>query len=124
MLGLTKKEAIRRHRLMWNWIAQTSIQEQRCVSKREAFKHFFWRRKIQSDCWCCEYSFCEARILEYGSARIVHPCDRCPINWNPAMTCYAISGLYSQFCDAYDANDYIKAAKIAYQIAELPERND
>lgn len=124
MLGLTREEAIRRHRLMWNWIAQTSIQEQRCASKREALKHFFWRRKIQSDCWCCEFAFSESAVLEHKSKRIVCLCECCPIEWSPNVTCYATAGLYSQFCDAYDSNDYIKAAKIAYQIAELPERKD
>lgn len=124
MFSLTKEEAIRKHRLMWNWIAQTSIQEQRCVSKGEAFKHFFWRRKIQSDCWCCEYSFYKTKILEYKSGHIMHPCDRCPVNWNPTMTCYATDGLYSEFLDASYANNYLKAAKIAYQIAELPEQKD
>lgn len=38
MLNLTKEEVIRRHRILWNWIAQTSIQEQRCVDKSEAFE--------------------------------------------------------------------------------------
>lgn len=50
---LTKAEAIRRHRLMWNWIAQTSIQEQQCVGKDEAIEHFGWP-DIPAGCWCCD----------------------------------------------------------------------
>lgn len=101
---LTKAQAIANHRKLWNWIAQTSIQEQRCVSKQEAFDHFGWR-PVKCSCWCCEYS-----IRIYWR---VYMCLRCPIT-----SCQPHFGCWSK---ALKDNDYIAAARYAYQLAELPE---
>ena len=121
-MTITKKEAIRRHRLMWNWIAQTSIQEQRCVSKFEAFKHFEWSLDTKSWCWCCEYSLMD------GFFNAVH-CTLCPIQWGKdafgrQIVCLDFNSLFIDWTIADQRNDYIKFAKYAYQIAELPERKD
>ena len=109
MLGLTKEEAIRRHRLMWNWIAQASIQEQRCVQKVEALRHFEWNENIQSDCWCCEYAY--------------DRCKFCPIKWPGFIgVCFSPFSPFSDWRGSVLYDDYIEAAKYAYQIAELPEK--
>ena len=39
---LTKEEAIRRHRMMWEWIGYETLKRKECVDKRDAFKHFGW----------------------------------------------------------------------------------
>lgn len=121
-MTLTKEEAIRRHRLMWNWIAQMSIQEQRCVTKAEAFKHFGWEN-AKSNCWCCEFADNQAmrRLSRYFAI-----CQHCPIIW-PDLDLVCSNGydfLYDKVVDAFDEDNYVKAAKIAYQIAELPERKE
>lgn len=110
---LTKAEAIRNHRLMWNWIAQTSIQEQRCVSKEEAFTHFGWGMAY-CNCWCCEY----ARMSLMSS------CSICPIIWGSRYSeiCIGAESEYSFWLRAYKSGIYTTAAKYAYMIAELPER--
>lgn len=114
-MTLTKKEAIRRHRLMWNWIAQTSIQEQRCVTKEEAFKHFGWENIRNTNfCWCCAYAMMK---LKMG-------CSRCPIKWPDKYCTNLYDLLYDKFIRASKYDHYIKSAEIAYQIAELPERKD
>ena len=110
---LTKAEAIRRHRLMWNWIAQTSIQEQRCVKKEEAFKHFNWPSDIKSNCWCCEYD----------SIHSIGICSDCPIQWSDIYPsrCFAFRSPYRMYNRAFAKDNYIMAAKYAYIIAELSE---
>lgn len=117
-MTLTKAEAIRRHRLLWNWIAQTSIQEQRCVSKPEAFKHFGWEY-AHAHCWCCEYV---VRLFGYWD------CSHCPILW-PDYSCASCKSdfdlfLFDRFSYAFSEDNYIEVAKIAYKIAELPERKE
>lgn len=121
-MTLTKKEAIRRHRLMWNWIAQMSIQEQRCVSEFEAFKHFGWSLDTRSLCWCCEYSLMDGL---FNSTR----CSFCPIEWGKEafgrrIVCLDENSLFINWLVADQRNDYVKFAKYAYQIAELPERRN
>lgn len=121
MLGLTKEEAIRRHRLMWNWIAQTSIQEQRCAEKYEAFKHFGWNwNRVSNGCWCCDYA--EREKLETENKHSVKKCSFCPVEWPGGYCSNGWDYLFDKFTDAIFNNDYIEAAKIAYQIAELPEK--
>lgn len=97
--SLSKAETLYRHRVMWNWIAQTSIQEQRCVQKYEAFVHFGWE-PVKCFCWCCEYDSPNC-------------CNRCPIT-----SCFPYYGSWELVCED---NDYIAAARYAYQLAELPE---
>lgn len=100
---LTKAQAIANHRTMWNWIAQTSIQEQRCVEKFEAFTHFGWG-PVKHYCWCCEYNDEIGRI---------NRCLRCLIT--------DCQPYFNFWCRACVDNDYITAARYAYQLAELPE---
>lgn len=109
---MSKKEAVYWHRKMWNWIAQTSIQEERCVSKNEALEHFGFHYKPMAHCFCCEYAY---RSIERG-------CDKCPIVWENVW-CGARSSFWKWKAAFYDQN-YIFAAKWAYIIAELPERKD
>lgn len=136
-MTLTKEEAIRKHRLMWNWIAQTSIQEQRCVSKREALEHFGWNPvKLFADCWCCTYAeenyknqlYYRRKFHLLDSHLDSHFCDFCPVQWpNPEGCCSALyiqNFLFDQYAKANKIDDWVTVAKIAYQIAELPERKD
>lgn len=111
---LTKAEAIRRHRLMWNWIAQTSIQEQQCVGKDEAFEHFGWP-DIRAGCWCCEYIYVESGI---------YCCIKCPVVWDGVYTawCCDCDSEFSKWTKAVKKQNYVLAAKYAYMVAGLPER--
>ena len=114
-MKLSKAEAIRRHRLMWNWIADETIRLKRKVDKLEAFAHFTWN-PVRALCWCCEYG------------RITHnSCSNCIMVW-PGSTCvYADhddenlipTGLYKLWTYEQDPE---KSAALARQIAELPER--
>ena len=114
---LTKEEAIKRHRMMWSWIAYETLRREEYVTKQEALEHFGWDgSKMRSRCWCCTY----ARAHENGS------CEDCPIQW-PEGGCASsveVKGLYDEWCYMRWRFDHKKAADLAYQIANLPERED
>lgn len=106
MEKLTKEEAIKWHRLMWNWIADETLRLKQKVRKHNAMEHFHWE-PIEMSCWCCEY---DGQFEKEG-------CINCPVQW-PGGSC---GKLYLRWCCTYD---YKKAADLAYQIANLPERED
>lgn len=126
MAFLSKSEAVRLHRLMRNWIAQTSIQEQRCVLKVEAFKHFGWDLSTPRLCWCCAYTvFNNIRYTVGGMPNI--DCNFCPVIWGENelgqnIGCLYRTSSFQSYGSARNRGDYIEAAKYAYEIAELPER--
>lgn len=67
-MTLTKEEAIRRHRMMWERIADETLKAKRCIGKEEVFDHFGWNiDEVDCACWCCEYT---------GIT-----CTKCPIKW-------------------------------------------
>lgn len=53
---LTKEEAISRHRLMWNYIADESVRARTRIDKDDALDHFGWKETPFNRCWCCEYA--------------------------------------------------------------------
>lgn len=109
---LTKKETIYWHRKMWNWIAQTSIQEERCVTKEEALSHFGLDvlSRPWCKCFCCEYT-------RYAGG---NSCRFCPIKWGGDGLCYHAEYAMWQLCFRF--SNYVQAAFWAYTIAELPEK--
>lgn len=115
MKRLSKKEAIRRHRLMWNWIADETIRGGRLVDKREAFEHFGWdSNNVTLQCWCCEYKYTHPG----------HCANNCILVW-PGAGCVVGSAtetaLFSAWCTTKNPE---KSAALARRIAELPERED
>lgn len=120
-MQLTKEEAIKRHRLMWKWIADETLSKKKCTDKLDAFKHFGWRRIIENDCWCCEYD-----------KKYHDNCSACPIKW-PSKTigkpcidfCFGRGlGIYDIWSRATENNDWRKAAYYALLISMLPENPD
>lgn len=116
LMKLTKGEAIRRHRLMWNWIAEETFRKGKKVSKEAAFKHFGWEKEsVSHRCWCCQYD-CE----HYGQKCY----SRCIIKWPGASCVFGYEGkqgIFSKWCEEHDPK---RAAELARQIANLPERKD
>lgn len=112
-INLTKEEAIKRHRIMWYWIAFETLKQKRCIGKIEAFEYFGWGEEaVPHLCWCCAYT----KKREGG----YHSCLLCPIEWPDSLGCATIHGLYRKW--VYEAN-YEIAADLALQIATLPERS-
>lgn len=118
---LTKEKAIKRHRMMWNWIGDETLKRERFVTKQEAIEHFGWDdSKMYNGCWCCTYV---CRICKDRTCK-----DNCPIRWPGDTCCDDFSrgnkGLYDKWRAMRGFSNYKEAADLAYQIANLPERED
>lgn len=119
---LTYKKAIEEHRNMWNWIAEQTKKNKQCVSKQNYFDEVKTHQETPYlSCYCCHYDE-------------LHPdtqlkCKNCPVIWptfnNDEIPCcintIEKTGLYEQFLDADQKNDWETYAKIAEKIANLPE---
>ena len=148
MEELTREEAIRRHRLMWNWLADEIEKTGKQKTKKEAFEHFGWNyQDIYASCWCCEYAGRLWRKDETDEEKLI--CDFCPLDWSVGeniigATCTSIPGnftiiggikpdwpgLYrlwvhysSQLVSDYEP-DIEKAVILARTIANLPEKKE
>lgn len=109
-MELSKEKAIELHRQLWNWIADETEKEKRCVDKWEAFAYFGWP-EVEAFCWCCEYN---EQTDERG-------CDQgqlCILKW-PEGSC--IRGLFYNW---QEATDPFVRAKLARQIANFPVNED
>lgn len=135
-MNISKDEAIRKHREMWSWIAEQYENELDGLDvpvnhlKAKFVKEHYPNDNPLSDCYCCEYA---GEILNPKRGGAKYNCRRCPLVW-PSTCCELMClrkngstdsyGLYGQIiCQSrpYIAN-YKKAAIIAREIANLPER--
>lgn len=115
---LSKEEAIKRHRMMWKWMSEESIEKKRVVTKLDAFKHFGWNvNGIANCCWCCEYA---EQYLKLSNQENV--CRYCPLEWpNGRCTSYLENGYYDKWFNCIGKNDYEKASLMALEISKLYE---
>lgn len=102
---MIREEAIEKHRKMWNWLADNPGKR-----KCDYLNKFDPEAKLDGDCYLCEYG----RQPESG-------CDCCPVIW-PGGKCCGGGGIYAMWGEAMTTGDYARAAEIARQIAELPEK--
>lgn len=133
-IGLSREEAIRKHRKLWGWLAAETRRLKRCVKKNEYFlEHGFEDKDIPENCcFCCQYAY-EQLKKEGGSDRDL--CKYCPINRESDSLYYPceyatlsdyddgkLSGLYGQRCTYFKKGDWKNAAATAEIIAGLKER--
>ena len=121
-MQLTREEAIANHRKMWNWIADETERLERVVLKPEYFKehnisHNYFPLHF---CYCCSFDLKEWSLLL---------CGACPVNWgvNTEMrACLNKKSPYAKWVTVvkYYSDDWKSAAKLAREIATLPERGD
>lgn len=135
-MNITREEAIRKHREMWNWIAEqyecghgTTVN----ILKRNFIKKYYPGDNPYANCYCCGYST-EISEIDGKGLSLNCNCDMCPLEWpsdyHDLMCCYkrrnrkeVIHGLYKQILYySSQVMDYKKAATIAREIAKLPER--
>ena len=139
MEKLTREEAIRRNRLMWNWIADETEKTGETITKKDAFKHFGWNiSHAFALCWCCEWAHRE-RNLDLYKDNFKSVCFYCPLDWSNGekkilkATCldimtndgYVNDGLYEQwFFKTCGEEDHAEASRLARIIANLPEKKE
>lgn len=139
-LYLTKEEAIAHHRKMWNWIADR-LEEHHLgcdiyMYKAEYIKNSFPDDTIQNYCFCCQYAAQEVdNIFEDNF------CIYCPLRWGTEANTDAFfceQGNCDISVEVFDSDEeyglwsyaqrltknycYDEAAKVARQIANLPEK--
>lgn len=126
-IKLTKEEAIKRHRELWNWVADETLKRKKCVDKAEYFEEHYTDQIPRNTCWCCEYAErCSTTGIDCNSL--------CPINWGTSgpVPCCTNDSLYSMYYDLIDStklsvlskHEARYAAGVARAIANLPERKD
>lgn len=137
---ISKEEAIKNHRAMWNWIAdQYEKGSNRSVRflKREYIDTMDSNRderiKLHASCYCCYYAGIN-NIVGAGN-KYMFNCDQCPVVWpsyaEEGMCCEGTSrtigmGLYKliEKCTAsYKVADEIRdiLVKLCRLVADLPE---
>lgn len=105
---MTKQEAIKNHRAMWNWIADQIEERKQALNigvLKYRYLHHVYNGYASHNCFCCEYDD------EHDD----HVCSHCPLVW-PEGHCIV---LYKVCCESHDYNEQ---AKYARKIANLPER--
>lgn len=106
---ITKREAIEKHRELWNMIADKTEETNNFVTKRGSgyFDDYSEDDVPLNNCFCCEFD----ESLEHGSA-----CNMCPLWWNDGNNCYEAE--YEKWHGSESIEDRIAYARM---IVELPE---
>ena len=121
MRELTKEQAIAEHRKMWRWIAEETEKRQEIVYEEDYLEDYFPDKIISCDCFCCEYD----------KQKQGKNCRSCPIDWGSKCDWFMClrketkddnEGLFYLWENAADTDAWKKAAELARQIAELPEK--
>lgn len=120
---LSKRQAIKKHRTMWNKVAEV-ISEHRSYNsiaryKEEALKRLGWTEDYPlHQCYCCEYDDIQ---LTKPRLRFQERCDHCPVVWRDGK-CANYDSEYGELKLILERvrPDWDKAHEIALQIANLP----
>lgn len=125
-MNLTKKGAVRLHRLLWNKIAkllEEGITFPEAGSAKEHAMNILRQEGfvdpeeiIQANCFCCHYVL--TNFEKVYSCRPV-----CPIIWKK-KGCRLYGGEYGQFNNFILEENFELASELAKKIADLPERPD
>lgn len=141
-MKISKKEAVRKHRMMWNWIAdqyQYGSTKSVLELKQEFTRVNDPGVKIPSDCYCCMYAGERGDLFRFISGnQSRYICKRCPLEWPTSkdtkeLMCYESThaneyglGLYSYVAMhtpiLSGCGNPHKVATVARKIANLPER--
>lgn len=95
MKKLTKKEMLRRHWILWNWLAE----HPECENKLEAFISLGWNGGGDIDHPNNNCYLCEIDTLNWDTYGV---CEKCPLGENAGFDCD---------CDAFQQWDYSDTKK-------------
>lgn len=106
---ITKREAIEKHRELWNMIADKTEKEQKYVSKTSSgyFDDYSEADVPLNHCFCCEFD---------ESIKSDVDCSMCPIWWSNGNRCNE-----AEYKNWEGANSVEESEIYARIIAELPE---
>ena len=126
--NFTREQAITKHRQRWNWIADETIKRKRRIIKMDYFNENLDKNEEPplAGCYACQYSAEQRGIISFSK----NMCQFCPIDWHsdsPYAMCMnkdEHSFRSNTFAAWSETNNWKKAAELARQIAELPERKE
>jgi hypothetical protein len=102
-MKLTKKEAIKRHRELWGWLAENPMKEKQDWPE---WKQYGYASRY---CFCCEI----------GQDFLNHKCD-CPLDWgNNNKYCCCEASFYEEWKHATKPEE---RSRLAALIRDLPEK--
>lgn len=125
-----KEETIKRHREMWNWIADQvesgtiypdtfpGILSLKAKAIRTLFPEDVGM--ISSNCYLCDYAYYES--LERAVTNMEKKCRFCPLGYGETTTpggC--LNGIYGNLLN--ESITPVEFVRLAREIANLPERN-
>ena len=114
---LTREEAIRRHRTMWNWLADQAETTGKLHSKFNAILALWpdedWIPRLE--CWMCELA---GGCYDGSTCALVWPNGRCA----PPHIGKGNKYLFSDWTLAQYVGDTKGYINLAREIANLPER--
>lgn len=124
---MLREEAIKKHRTMWNWIAEQIVTNERTMSIPQLKAKYIGTREVErkeihkhNNCYLCYFT----DII----------CTKCPLLWPSDASSFQCeagwilpdgdidNGLYSRCLDLYRTDKWKLQAYLAYEIANLPER--
>lgn len=108
-MELTREQAIAEHRKMWRWLAENPTKRKIEYIFDELSKRNINTGEMINQCFLCTYTGAH--------------CESCPLDWGSATNC-CDEGNASLFKKWIHARSIEEKAKLARQIAELPERTE
>ena len=112
------KGAVDNFRKQWNWIADETLRQKRKVTKKEYFaaQGVTWFDIPPCMCYLCAYT----KTCRVGDDQ----CDKCPIEWGGKISNCCHNNFEGDYRSLYArweyTTDYIAAANLAREIANLP----
>ena len=141
-MKLTKEQAIKEHRKMWNWIAD-QYEEGRAAAiyelKSEYMGEYMEETELEErpfhNCFCCEYASEKVDSMISSAkdiASVPHRCMQCPVIWGTELkshffACEHSLSAYQRLKEESDKFNKLDVdselcARLARAIANLPER--
>lgn len=119
---LTLEETMKRHKELWDWVANETEKRKHVVSKKEYFNAHPDLRVPYSYCWLCSYAM---EQLE-GTDPFSQKCSHCPVDWGEDPSILPCSNNpdspYVKWAHTSIGNDWSRAAELAREIANIPRR--
>lgn len=124
---MLREEAIKKHRAMWNWIAEVILNDERTRNIGMLKQMYI---EMQGDDMLKMYTRNNCYLCYYADINFT----KCPLLWPSDATSFMCEyglrildyhfeeGLYSRCLNLYRTDKWKLQAELAYEIANLPER--
>ena len=124
--NMLREEAIKKHRAMWNWIAEQIVTNERTMNIAMLKNNYIGMQGDILKLYTCNNCY----LCAYTKVN----CEECPLLWPSHANNYKCeygyilsnrdnsTGLYSRCLNLMDSGKWKLQAQLAYEIANLPER--